>query len=185
MRYLTPALIVVLMISLIANAVMFLKWRSGRPILSVNGSHMSKNDLDVYLESIYGIDYKANFVRRTIVHDAAEKLKKAMTPEEVNQKFQEAKKMQWTYANTVNSSPWLAEEARRTIQEQMELARICANEVPVTPDDVRDEYNLNPAKYDTPSQAETEVALLKNGPHTEGAWQTLNTPRSTRSARTT
>jgi hypothetical protein len=161
MRYLTPALIVVLMISLIANTVMVLKWRSGRPILSVNGVNMSKNDLDMYLESVYGTDFKASFVRRVLIRQAAEKIHQAMTPDEVTEKFQEAKQLQWTYAKTVNSSPWLAEEARRTIQEQVELARVQAHDIPVTPDDIRDEYNLNPAKYDTPSKALTEVAIIR------------------------
>ena len=160
MRYLTPALIVILMVSLIANTVMVLKWRSGRPILTVNGVNMSKNDLDVYLESVYGTDFKASFVRRVLIHDAAEKIHKAATPEEVAEKFQEAKQMQWTYANTVNSNPWLAEEARRGIQEQMEMARVQANDIPVTADDIRDEYNINPALYDTPSKALAEVAII-------------------------
>ena len=175
MRYLTPALIVLLMVSLIANGVMYLKFRSGRAILSVNGVGLSKFDLDTHLESVYGADYKANFVRRTLIHRAAIKNNVAMTQVEVNQKFKEAKQLQWTYANTVNSSPWLALEAQNTIQEQMEMARLRAKDISVTSDDIRDEYNLQPARYDTPSKAETEVALLKKGVHTNEILQLMST----------
>src|SRR6478609_8664383 len=113
MRYLTPVLIVLLLVSLIANGVMYLKFRSHRAILSVNDKGLSKYDMDSYLESIYGVDYKALFVARTLIHDAAVKAGLAATPDEINKKFREAKELQWTYASTMNNNPWLADEARK------------------------------------------------------------------------
>jgi hypothetical protein len=166
MRYLSPVLIVLLLISVIANGVMYLKFRSHRAILSVDAANLSKYDLDTYLESIYGVDYKAVFVRRALIHDAAVKARVAPTDAEVNQKFQEAKQLNWTFASTMNSNPWLADEGRKNIQENMELNRLRAKDIPVTDDDIRDEYNAQPAAFDTVSKAEAEVALLKNGLHT-------------------
>jgi hypothetical protein len=165
MRYLTPVLIVLLLISVIANGVMYLKYRSHRPILTVNATTLSKNDMDGYLEIIYGVDYKAIFTRRTLIHDAAIKAAVSPSDEEVNQKFQEAKQINWQYATTMNNNPWLADEGRKTLRENIELQRIQAKGIPYTDDDLRDEYKLQPAVYDTPSKAVAEVALLKNGIH--------------------
>jgi hypothetical protein len=167
MRYLTPVLIVLLLVSVIANGVMYLKFRSHRAILTVNGVGLSKYDLDTYLETIYGVDYKAVFTRRTLIHQAAVKNNLAPTDSEVNEKFQEAKQVNWQYASTMNNNPWLADEGRRSIQEQLELNRLRAKDIPITEDEVKDEYKLQPAMYDTPSKAEAEVALLKNGIHTD------------------
>jgi hypothetical protein len=167
MRYLTPVLIVLLLISLIANGVMYLKFRSHRSILTVNGVGLSKYDLDTYLETIYGVDYKAIFTRRTLIHDAATKAALSPSDDEVNQKFQEAKQVNWQYASTMNNNPWLADEGRKSLRENMELQRLQVKGVPYTEDDLRDEYKLQPAVYDTPSRAEAEVALLKNSHNAE------------------
>ena len=175
MRYLTPVLIVLLLVSVIANGVMYLKFRSHRAIITVNGAGLSKYDLDNYLETIYGVDYKATFTRRALIHDAAAKSHLSPTAEEVNQKFQEAKQMNWQYANTMNNNPWLGDEGRKSIQENIELKRLIAKDIPVTDDDIKDEYKLQPAAYDTPSKAEAEVALLKNGPHIDDIVRLMST----------
>lgn len=167
MRYFTPVLVVLLLASVIANGVMYLKFRSHRPILSVNGIAMSKIELDSYLENVYGVDFKVAFVRRALIHDAAEKNSLSPSDAEVTEKYQEMKRLNLTYANTMNNNPWLADEARRAIREDIELKRLQAKDIPVTEDDVRDEYNARPALYDTPSEAETEVAVIKNGPKSD------------------
>ena len=64
MRYLMPTLIILLLASLIANGVMYAKYRSHRPIMTVNGVGISKFDMDSYLEQTQGPQYKALMAQR-------------------------------------------------------------------------------------------------------------------------
>lgn len=174
MRFRIPALVSLLVISLIFNGVLWLKYRSRRAILTVEGVEISKYDMDTYLEGLYGPDFKANQALHILIHKEAVAKGVSVTDEAVNKKFQEAKATDWQFAWEMNTYPWQADRRRADIRAKMEIDRLLAKDVPVTDDDIRDEYNLAPVVYDTPNRAETNVALMNKDTHLNEVIQMLS-----------
>ena len=162
MRYVTPILVIALLGSLIANGVMYAKWRSHRAIFTVDGVGVSKLELEGYLEQTFGPQFKMLMTRRILLHNAAVKKGIAPTDAEVLEQYNQKKELDYNFARQVQYNPWLAEEQKRVIRETMEVNLLRTKDIPVTEDEIKQEYAANPISYDTPTKAHTETAIMLN-----------------------
>jgi hypothetical protein len=160
MRYLTPTLIILLLASLIANGVMYAKFRSHRAIMTVNGVGISKFDMDTYLEQNYSPQYKALMTQRILFHQEAEKDNLTAKDSEVDYNYNLAKEQDYNFASQMRMNPWLADETKNKIRQQIEMNRVLIKDIPVSEDEIKEEYQKNSLKYDTPRKARTELAVI-------------------------
>ena len=175
MRYLTPILVIFLLASLIANGVMYAKWRSHRAIFTVNGVGVSKLELEGYLEQTFGPQFKMLMTRRILIDDAARKAKLDPSESEVQEQYDQQKELDYKFANLVRYNPWLADEKKREIRETIEANRLLTKDIPVSEDEIKLEYSANPALFDTPAKAHTNMAIILNEGVTNDIMKLLET----------
>ncbi len=167
MRLLKPLLGAALFISILINVVLAYKVRGRRAIITVNGAPITRTDMNNYLEQAYGPQYKATMVQRLLVDQEAHQQGVAPTDKEVTDEFDAKRELDWSYSQKLARAPWLVDEARAEIKLINEEEHLLAKDIPVTDEEVRDEYQQNPQIYDTPNKARCTVAAILNDSRTE------------------
>ncbi|HLK56692.1 MAG TPA: hypothetical protein VKU00_09015 [Chthonomonadaceae bacterium] len=167
MRYVTPVIICLLVLSGIMNMILFLKYRAARTILSVNGQSVTKATMYGYLEQQYGPSFKAMMVRRLMIDQEAHAQGVAPTDDEVDEQFNRERELTWQFAKQLADNPWMAEEFKNQIREQQEQEALRAKDIPVTDEELKEEYATYPQRYDTPNKAHCLVAVILSEAHTE------------------
>jgi hypothetical protein len=162
MRFVRVLVVVALILSLFGNFVLYTKYRSSRAIFSVNGDGVSRRDIDNHLEQQAGPNVKAQFVERILVNQEAKKLGVAPTQAEIDDEYNRRREENWQFARQVDFNPWIGGEAKKQIQQEYAKIRILAKDVPVTEEEMQEEYRQNPARYDTPAKAKTNLAVVLN-----------------------
>jgi hypothetical protein len=149
-----------LLVSLAGNVILYVKFRSRRPVIKVNGDVIAKKDITDYLEQQAGPNVKALLVERLLIQRDAQKQNLWPTEAEVNDTYSQKKELDWQFARRVNTNPWVEIEEKNVIQYDMARQRLLAKESPVDDAQMTEEYNQNKAVYDTPSKAKVHLAVL-------------------------
>lgn len=173
MRFVRVLVVVALILSLFGNFILYTKYRSSRAIFTVNGEGVSRRDIDSQLEQQAGPNAKALFVERLLVNQAAKKEGVMPTDQEVEDEFNRRREEDWQFARRVEGYPWLAGEAKKQIRQDYAKVRLLAKEVPVTEEEMQEEYRQNPARYDTPNKARAHLAIVLNAAVTNDIKQLL------------
>jgi hypothetical protein len=167
MRLLRPLIVLVLVLSLVFNVVFWMRYRNKKTIFTLNNEAVTRADMDDYLEKQFGPTYKAMMAQRLLIDQEARSKGVAPTEAEVNDEFALKKELDWQFASRIATSPWLADESKQEIKQQLEQQKLLAADISVTDEEVREEYNAHASLYDTPSKAHTEVAAVLNEIHLE------------------
>ncbi len=167
MRLLRPLIVLVLILSLVFNVVLWMRYRNKKTIFTLNGESVTRADMDDYLEKQFGPTYKAMMAQRLLIDQEARHKGVAPSETEINDEFTLKKELDWQFASRIATSPWLSGESREEIKQQLEQQKLLAQDITVTEEEVREEYNAHPALYDAPAKAHTEVAAVLNEIHLE------------------
>ncbi len=155
-------IIVALLISLAANMFMYQRWRNRRTVMNVNAHNVTQQDVYDYLTNKYGENVKLEMVERYMIEDEAQKKKLAPSNEEVQAQVNDTLEKNWQMQRTMAVNPWKAQDLQDTVRQNIEIARLLTADVPVTPDQIKEEYNAHPQEFDTPAKAYIQMALLKS-----------------------
>ena len=82
------------------------------PVVTVNGTPITRTDMYSYLEQNYGAQYKASAVQRLLVDQEAHQQAVAPTDAEIQEDFDAKREMDWSYAQKLTRAPWLADDAK-------------------------------------------------------------------------
>lgn len=148
-----------LFVSLAVNVVLYVRFRSRRPILRINGENISKKDVDDYLEQ-KNPNIKAIMTERVLVKTEAVKQSVWPTEQEILDIYNEKKELDWEFARRVNTNPWMEAEEKSTIQYDLARQRLITKDVQVDDAMLQDEYNIYRGTYDSPDKAQLHLALL-------------------------
>lgn len=162
MRFVRVLVVLALILSVLGNVLLYTKFNSKRAIFSVNGEGVSRRDLDNHLEQQGGIPAKAQFVERMLVSQEAKAQGVLPTTQEVEDEYNKRREENWQFARQVEFNPWIAGEAKKQIQQDLAKIRLLAKDVPVTEEDMQEEYRQNAARYDTPQKAKVNLAVIMN-----------------------
>ena len=163
MKALKSLIYVVLIGSLILNVVLYGKTRK-RAVISVNTQGISQKDIDNYLERQAGQPVKAIMVEKALVEQAAKKNGVEPTQEEVDAAYNEQKELNWQVAREVMIYPFAADKRKDIIRLDMMQKNLRYKEVPITDEEIKEEYNANPGNYDAFEKAKTNFCVvLKDG----------------------
>jgi hypothetical protein len=176
MRLIKVLAVVVAVVSLFGNFVMYMQSSGRRAIMSVNGEGVSKRDLDNYLELRVGPQVKAELVQQMLIDQEAKKLNVMPSDKELQDLFTDARDGNWQIAREIQQKPWLADDVKKKIRLQVEQNRLLTHDVPVTDEMRKDEYDRAPARYDTPTKAHTQCALILDPSITRDVVELLQRP---------
>lgn len=155
-------LVVMLLISLAANAFMYQRFRNRRVVMTYNNHAVTQQDIYDYLSQNSGPAVKFNMIQRYMLEDEANKRNVAPDPKEVDETFNEMRELNLQFAQQVAAQPFMEAEYKARIRQQMEDVRLRTIDIPVSEDQIKEEYNAQPQAYDTPAKAHTRLALVTN-----------------------
>ena len=162
-NFLKPFLIVALIISLGANAFMYQRYRNRRVYMTINNHPITQQDIYDRLIQNGGEAVKAQLTKSRLLDDEAEKQKVVPTDADIQEKFDQQREASWQFARQMTINPWLEVEAKNEIRQNLELIRLLTAKIPVTDDQIKEEYALQPAAFDTPNKAYCYLALIHDG----------------------
>jgi hypothetical protein len=162
MRFVRAFIIVVLLISLAANAFMYLRWRRTRTIMTVNGQAISEKDVFDYLQLKQGPAVKAEMTARALIDQEAQKQRVVPSQADIDREYDMRKELDPQFAQQVSSNPWYEGFLKDQIREELEQVRLRTKDIPVTTAEMEEEYRSNPQRYDTPNKARCNLALIRD-----------------------
>ena len=124
MRFLTPIIVVLLLGSVIGNMVMYAKYTSRRPVMTINGDRITKKDMYDYLEQNFSPEYKALQTKRFLVSKEAKKKKLSATDAEVQERYNDQKELNWQFVQRIRNRPWVADETKNEFRFEIEAGRL-------------------------------------------------------------
>lgn len=160
MRIVINLLIGALFCSLLFNVILWRKYRGSRPILSVNGQGVSKNDMDMLLEMQSGPEIKARMTERILIEQESKRLNAVPPESEVEEEFRKRKQLDWELARKLAVTPWFEIEAKSQIREAMERDRLLTRDIVISDAEIDEEYQMHPGAYDAPNTAHAQMALV-------------------------
>src|SRR5205085_2518920 len=117
-------------------------------------------NLDDYLEQEAGPQVKAKIAQRMLAEQAAQNEHLSPTDKEVEDDYNAEKERSYVFARTVALNPWRGAELKEEIRENLCKQRLLVKDVNVTNDELQEEYKRQPAAYDTPNKARTQLAVI-------------------------
>ena len=160
MRIVRVLLIVALIISVLGNVILWAKYGNRRAVVTVNGAGISKRDIDDYLLQQAGPTVKATMVQRALIDQEAKAKGVLPTQADIDEEFNLQKETNFRFAQEVNANPWIGGEAKRRIAEQISKIRLLTKDVPVTDEELKEEYTSAAARYDIPNKAKVHLAIV-------------------------
>jgi hypothetical protein len=166
MRLARALFVLILVASLFANVIMYMRWSGKRPIFSVNGQGVSKRDFDNYLEDRVGPQSKIELVQEMMIEQEATKQGVLPSEQEAKDAVDELRQTSWQFANQLMAHPWAILDAERKAKLQLAEKRLLTKDIQVTPEETQEEYNQHPWSFDTPNKAQVELAAIMDPSHT-------------------
>ena len=158
---LRTALIVALLISLGANVFMYQRYRNRRVYMTINNHSVTQQDIYDRLIQQSGEPVKAQLTERHLLEDEAQKQKLVPTDAEIQELYNQQREGNWQFARQMALNPWSEIEAKNGIRQKLELVRLLTAKVPVTEDQIKEEYATQPSAFDTPNKAYCYLALIR------------------------
>jgi len=166
-------LIVALIVSLATNLFMYQRFRNRRVFMSINGHNITQQDIYDYLVQDKGEIVKVILIQRILIDDAAKKKNLVPSEEEITDRMNEEKEQRWQFARQMSINSWLETEYRARYKQEIEFARLLTADIPVTEEQIQEEYKAQQPAYDTPSKAYCYLALLRNTSNQDNIKQLL------------
>lgn len=160
MRIVRVLLIVALIISVLGNVILWAKYGNRRSVVTVNGTGISKRDIDDYLLQQAGPNVKATMVQRMLVEQEAKAKGVLPSQADIDEEFNLQKEMDFRFAQQVNANPWVAGESKRQLGERIAKIRLLTKDVPVADEEIKEEYAGAATRYDTPNKAKVHLAVI-------------------------
>ena len=155
-------LVVLLLISLAANAFMYQRFRNRRVVMSYNNHAITQQDVYDYMTQNSGPAVKFSMIQRYMLDDEAAKRNLVPDPKEIDEVFNQMRELNLQFAQELATQPGMEPEYKARIKQQMEDIRLRTVDIPVSEDQIKEEYNAQPQAFDTPAKAHTRLALIYN-----------------------
>ena len=155
-------LVVLLLISLAANAFMYQRFRNRRVTMSYNNHNVTQQDIYDYLLQNSGPAVKFNMIQRYMIEDEAKKRGVVPDSKEVDEAYNQMRELNLQFAQQVAAQPFMEPEFKARIKQQIEDIRLRTIDIPVSEDQIKEEYNAQTQAFDTPAKAHTRLALIIN-----------------------
>lgn len=155
-------LVVLLLISLAANAFMYQRFRNRRVVMSYGTHAITQQDVYDYLTQNSGPAVKFSMIQRYMLDDEAAKRNLVPDPKEVDEALSQMRELNLQFAQQIAAQPWMEAEFKARIKQQMEDIRLRTADIPVSEDQIKEEYNAQPQAFDTPAKARTRLAMVTN-----------------------
>lgn len=157
MRFIRPAIVVALLLSVALNGVLYQKQASRRTALLVNDRLFTKRDYDNALEARFGAQAMAVLARQELVRQATARAGISASQAEVDAKVKDLRERVPDTAVLFDNEPVKEEDARNEVRYGIEMAALRSRDVQATEAEVRAHFAANPGKWDPPDRIYLKV----------------------------
>lgn len=148
-------LAVVAILSLIGNVLMYLRYSTGRPLVTVGSSVITKKEYQDQLEHQAGQAVLSKLVLDKLVTQAAAKAGVSPTNKDVDARIAAIERRAPQLLTPYQQDPSKMAEFRQDLWNNIALENLRAHEVNVTPSEVAAYYNAHKAAFALPQQVKT------------------------------
>jgi foldase protein PrsA len=121
----------------------------------------------------WGVEAMATMVQQDLPIQACQKAGIKLDASEVDQRIADMKEANPNIATQFRREPYREEDYRKLLMAALAMDELRAKDVTVTQDEVRDYFNQNPGKWDTPDKLEIQAVVCKDNDTATRAMQLL------------
>jgi len=169
MKWLRPLVVVALLLSLAANALLYMKSSGRRVMLRVNDAVITQRQQNTFLLERFGIESLATLAKHELVRQAAARAKVLPDKAEIDEIIQDLKEQRPAMAVLFKNIPVREKDYRSELEFELALVNLRTADVQVTDDEVKEHFAANPGKWDKPAKAYLHVLMAANRPMAERA----------------
>jgi hypothetical protein len=172
-KILFPIAVIVAIISVFGNVMLFLRYSSTRPLISVNGVAITRKQFQDRVDFLYARPLLSQMIWQQIVMQAATKSNCVPTNLDVDQAMAELER----------TTPNVIENARKQdpslglfkedLKSNLALRNLRMSGISVSPDEVQAFYNLHKSLFKLPEQTQTTLVIASNQVDAETAQRLL------------
>jgi len=155
-------LAVVAVLSLIGNVLLYLRYSTARPLVTVGGEVITRKQYQDQLEHQAGQQVLSKMVFDKLVAQAAARAGVSPTQQDVDAQIQDIQRRSPQLLVASNSDPAKRAEVRQDIQSAIALENLRIKDVALTPAQVAAFYARNSAKFALPQQVQATTVVTHN-----------------------
>jgi len=155
-------LAVVAVLSLIGNALLYMRYSSARPVVTVGGDVITKKQYQDQLEHQAGQQVLSKMVFNKLVAQAAARAGVTPTAQDVDAQIKEIERRSPQLLAPYSQDPAKMAEVREDLQSAIALENLRIKDVAMTPAQVAAFYAKNRAKFALPQQVQATTVVTEN-----------------------
>ena len=158
----TGLLAVVAVVSLIGNALLYMRYSSGRPLVTVGGEVITRKQFQDKLEQQAGQQVLSKMVFDKLVAQAAARQGVTPTAQDVDDQIKDIQRRSPQLLEPYIQDPAKMAEFRQALQSAIALENLRIKDVALSPTQVAEFYAANKAKFALPQQVQATTVVTKN-----------------------
>lgn len=152
-----------LAVSLAANALLYQRYSSSRPVLTMEaGGAITRKEFKDNLEYFYGKQVMQKMVFTRLVEDAAKKAGVTVTDADVEARLKEMERIRPGDVQAARSDPGKFELFKNDLKTEVALERLRVKDVEVSGKEARAFYERNKARFVNPTRVQTVSVVSGN-----------------------
>lgn len=155
-------LAVIAVLSLIGNVLLYMRYSSTRPLVTVGGEVITKKQYQDQLEHQAGQQVLSKLVFDKLAAQAAARAGVTPTAQDVDAQIKEIQRRSPQLLAPYNQDPAKMAEFRQDLQTSLALENLRIKDVALTPAEVAAFYAKNKAKFALPQQVQAATVVTQN-----------------------
>lgn len=160
-RILPILLAIIALCSLAANALLYMRYSTNRPLVTMGEAQISKKEYADMMDALYGKPTLTKMVYARIVHAAAVQNKCIATDKDVESRIEEIHRVNPTIVEAAQREPLRAQMLRDDTKTTLELENLRIKDIKVTDAEAREFYQKHKPQLGLPLQMQTSIAVAE------------------------
>ena len=161
-QYLTGVLAILLVVSVIANGILYSRYSTSRPIATFNGESVTKKDYQDALELESGKPVLNKLVYAKLVEQAAKREGVTATPAEVDARLAELQRKSPQMLPSQTNDPAKFAEFKQDLGTDVSLEKLRFKGVTADESEIQDYYRQHKSEFTLPMQVNTTIVVTDN-----------------------
>ena len=163
MKRILPILLAITTIgSLIAVALMYFRYSTSRPLMTMSGTEISKKDYQDMMDALYGKATLTKMAYARIIHQAALKAGGTVADKDIDARIAEIHRVNPSLVETAQRDPLRGQMLRDDTRTTLELENIRLKDVHISDEEIKEFYEKNKTRLGLPLQVQTSIAVANN-----------------------
>ncbi len=163
MKRILPILLALIAVSsLIANVLLYMRYSTTRPLMTMNDTVITKKDYQDMMDALYGRQTLTKMAYAKIIHNATVKNNVTVSDSDVDARIAEVHRRSPAVVEAAQRDPLRAQLLKDEVRTTLELENIRIKDIKVTDDEALAFFQQNKQAWVLPLQTKTTMAVAEN-----------------------